>query len=547
MKRITAVLLALIIAFTLVAPTFAAADAALDSAISDAAAYILKTVQNPEVGSVGGEWAVIGLARSGYAVPDSYYETYYKTVEQYIKDCEGVLHDKKYTEYSRVILGLTAAGYDPRDVGGYDLTLALGDFSKTVWQGINGPIFALIALDSGNYPIPNNPDASVRATRDMYIDEILRRQLGDGGWNLSDDGSNPSSRSNADLTGMVLQALSRYQDRKNVKDATDKALEYLSKAQDENGGYPYGSSEAASESTVQVLVAITALGVSVDDPRFVKNGNTLVDNLLSLKKADGSYRHTSDGSGNNQMSTEQVLYGLAAARRARDGKNNLYAMSDAKQRGNPIVENTTPGLPGKHADVKVIPISSPGRAFSDVVNHENKAAIQALAERGIINGKTENAFDPDATMRRAEFAAIIMRGLGLAERTTAVFTDVSKDAWYAGYVGAAYHYEIITGTSATTFNPIGTITKQEAAVMIARAAKLVGMDTEMTDTAVRDMLAQFGDYTTAASWARPQLAFCYSKGFFDDSAFNIEPLKAIRRCEIAEVLYRLLNKAELLK
>ena len=61
--------------------------------------------------TVGGEWAVLGLARSGYAVPDSYYENYYRTVEKYVRDKKGVLHDVKYTEYSRVILGLTADGF----------------------------------------------------------------------------------------------------------------------------------------------------------------------------------------------------------------------------------------------------------------------------------------------------------------------------------------------------------------------------------------------------------------------------------------------------
>lgn len=123
--------------------TASVAATQINEAIKDTALYIYKTVKDPQVDSVGGEWAVIGLARSGFNIPDSYYENYYNTVEAHVKAVNGILHDKKYIEYSRVILGLTAAGYDPTDVAGYDLTKALGDFEKTIWQGINGPYLPL--------------------------------------------------------------------------------------------------------------------------------------------------------------------------------------------------------------------------------------------------------------------------------------------------------------------------------------------------------------------------------------------------------------------
>ena len=220
LRKTISILIASILLISIAVPALAAdkagatsAKAAVDAAVNAAAEYMLATVKNPQVDSVGGEWAVIGLARSGYAVPDSYYAGYYRTVEQYVKDHKGALHEKKYTEYSRVILGLTAAGYDPRDVGGYDLTLALGDFDKTIWQGINGPIWALIALDSLVYAIPANPGAKTQATREMYIAEILRRQTPDGGWNLTAGSSgavDAKEKADADLTGMALQALAKY-------------------------------------------------------------------------------------------------------------------------------------------------------------------------------------------------------------------------------------------------------------------------------------------------------------------------------------------------
>ena len=103
----------------------------------------------------------------------------------YVKECEGVLHERKYTDYSRVVITLSALGIDARDVGGYDLLKPLGDYDKTIWQGLNGPIWALIALDSANYPVPRNEEAETQATRQMYIDCILDAELDEGGWTLS--------------------------------------------------------------------------------------------------------------------------------------------------------------------------------------------------------------------------------------------------------------------------------------------------------------------------------------------------------------------------
>ena len=307
-KRI-AWILTLAILLTLTVPALAASS--VQNEVQGSAAYMVSAVKAPEVGSIGGEWAIIGLARSGYAVPANYYEDYYARVEKYVKNCSGVLHERKYTEYSRVILALTAIGRDPSKVAGYNLLMPLGDFEKTIWQGMNGPIWALIALDSGNYEIPKNPSAKTQATRQLYIDEILNNQMKDGGWSLTGTGD-----SDVDISAMALQALAKYQDQKAVKSATDKALDYLSDVQDSKGGYAsWGTTNV--ESVAQVVVALCELGIDLGDSRFVKNGHTLTDNLLSFRQSNGGFYHVLDGSdGNNQMSSEQGFYALVAIDRA---------------------------------------------------------------------------------------------------------------------------------------------------------------------------------------------------------------------------------------
>ncbi len=230
MRKIAAIILVLVCLLGLAVP---AAGAAIDlqTLVNGSAKYMLSVVPTPDYADVGGEWAVLGLARSGCAVPEGYFEGYYGKLVAHVQEVKGVLHKRKYTDYSRVIITLSALGKDARDVGGYNLLTPLGDYDKTIWQGLNGPIWALIALDSANYPMPQNPDAKTQATRQMYIDCILAAELDEGGWTLSRRTS--ADPADPDITGMALQALAKYQDQKAVKEATERALDCMSKKQDD--------------------------------------------------------------------------------------------------------------------------------------------------------------------------------------------------------------------------------------------------------------------------------------------------------------------------
>lgn len=536
-KRAVSLLLAVAMLLSLCTGALAAEDRA-GEALNRAAVYVYGAVPSPQVASIGGEWAVIGLARSGCDVPQSYWDNYYATVETTVAECKGVLHEKKYTEYSRVILALTAIGANPADVAGYNLLTPLGDFDKTVWQGTNGPIWALIALDSGNYEMPVNEAAATQATRQMYVEEILAKELPGGGWSLSGQGS-----ADVDVTAMALQALAPYQNQSKVQTAVERGLTCLSNLQGSDGGYTSGSA-ANAESVAQVVIALCTLGVDLNDSRFIKNGCSILDNLLSYQQENGGFRHTGAGGGNAQMAGEQALCALAAVNRAVAEKSALYEMDDVTIRLSGQQSGT--GLSGKHPDVCPVPVTVAGKTFADIAGHADQKAIEALAERGIIDGKDGGRFDPDATMTRAEFCAIVVRALGLTPKATDDFSDVAASRWYAPYVGTAYRYGIVNGVGGGKFAPNGTITRQEAAAMVARAAKLCGMDTARDDTQTRNILAQFGDYITVASWAKSAVAFCYDAGLLDQSDLEIVPSRAILRCEIARMLYLMLDGSKLL-
>ena len=282
-------------------------------------------IAEPGTGSVGGDWLIFGLARSGVKVPQKYFDAYYENVEAAVREKNGVLSDRKYTEYSRTVLALTAIGKNPADVAGFDLLKPLADFEQVTRQGINGTIFALLALDSGNYEIPENPDAAVQATRQMYVDELLTRELPDGGWTLT--GGEPD----VDITAMTLQALAKYRGQPEVEAAVERGIVVLSSLQEPDGGYvSWGSSN--SESVAQVIVALTELGVPLSDERFVKNDVTVADALLRFAQENGAFVHVRDGSGGDDgMATEQAFYALAAIHRAETGETTLYDMTDVMQ------------------------------------------------------------------------------------------------------------------------------------------------------------------------------------------------------------------------
>ena len=295
-----------------------------ETQLEKTAGYLQAQIAEPGTGSVGGDWLIFGLARSGVKVPQKYFDAYYENVEAAVREKNGVLSDQKYTEYSRTVLALTAIGKNPADVAGFDLLKPLADFEQVTRQGINGTIFALLALDSGNYEIPENPDAAVQATRQMYVDELLARALPDGGWTLT--GGEPD----VDITAMTLQALAKYRDQADVTAAVERGLAVLSSLQEPDGGYvSWGSSN--SESVAQVIVALTELGVPLDDERFTKNGITVEDALLRFAQESGAFVHVLDGGGDDGMATEQAFYALAAIRRAETGKTTLYDMTDVMQ------------------------------------------------------------------------------------------------------------------------------------------------------------------------------------------------------------------------
>lgn len=299
--------------------------------LNETMAQMAALVPEPVFGVTAGEWTVLSLARGGYyPLTDDYFNDYYLRIEETVqqKDASigmnGQLHKVKSTENARLIMALSAIGKDATDVGGINLVAPFDDFTWITKQGINGPIFALIALDTKNYL---TGDSTVRQ---QCVDYILSRQLSDGGWALSGTSADP------DITAMALQALAKYRSDAAVSAAAEKGIACLSAMQKDNGGY-YSWGAVNSESIAQVITACTAWGIDPDkDERFVKNGHSAVDALLTFYIADScGFAHVLESGGGytggevNAMATDQACYALVSYIRLLNGENALYDMTDA--------------------------------------------------------------------------------------------------------------------------------------------------------------------------------------------------------------------------
>ncbi|MEK3833394.1 S-layer homology domain-containing protein [Paenibacillus sp. FSL R7-0128] len=187
-------------------------------------------------------------------------------------------------------------------------------------------------------------------------------------------------------------------------------------------------------------------------------------------------------------------------------------------------------------------------SFKDVEQHWAKNAVNDMGSRLVINGVNESTFSPNADITRAEFAAIIVRGLGLKlGEGAAKFADVPASSWYAAAVGAASEAGLINGFEDGTFRPGDRITREQAMNIIAKAMKLTGLaeQTGIVDTA--GVLAAFTDAGHTGAWAKDSLALAASAGLISGrSGSKLEAKANVTRAEVAVLIQRLLQKSKLI-
>ena len=247
------------------------------------------------------EWYIIALSQDGVRGMGSYE----RALKSYISS--KAIHSATMRE--KYALALCAAGSSDSYIADI-LDDSIGA------NGIMSRIYGLHVL--------NNGYTCDKYTADSVADELLDLQYSDGGWALFGD------YGDIDVTAMTIQALApHYDERSDVEAAVDRGIDFLSRKQMDDGGYQsFGTPNP--ESSAQVLVALSALGIDCqEDSRFIKDGNTIIDSMVTYSLADGGYSHVSGGDF-NETATIQALYSFVAYKRMLEGESPLYII-DARQ------------------------------------------------------------------------------------------------------------------------------------------------------------------------------------------------------------------------
>ncbi|WP_420819413.1 S-layer homology domain-containing protein [Paenibacillus thalictri] len=187
-------------------------------------------------------------------------------------------------------------------------------------------------------------------------------------------------------------------------------------------------------------------------------------------------------------------------------------------------------------------------AFSDTANHWAKEAINDMGSRMVIDGTGGTMFTPDKEISRAEFAAIIVRGLGLKlEQGTSPFSDVKASDWFSDVINTAYAYHLIGGFEDGTFRPNEKITREEAMAIIAGAMKWTKLKDKLSVPSTGDIIRPFSDAAQASSWAQSSIAASIGSGIVSGrSGTQLAPKDYMTRAETAVMIQRLLKQAELI-
>lgn len=186
--------------------------------------------------------------------------------------------------------------------------------------------------------------------------------------------------------------------------------------------------------------------------------------------------------------------------------------------------------------------------FKDVEGHWAKDAVNDMGSRLVINGVGSGMFEPDEAITRAEFAAIMMRGLGLkpAQGVTP-FADVADSDWYHGVVKAANDYRLIDGFEDGSFHPQEKITREQAMVILAKAMAVTRLEVKASATNGGELLKRFSDGAQVSGWAKDSVQAGLQTGLMSGrSGDELAPQANITRAEVAALIQRMLQESGLI-
>jgi N-acetylmuramoyl-L-alanine amidase len=198
----------------------------------------------------------------------------------------------------------------------------------------------------------------------------------------------------------------------------------------------------------------------------------------------------------------------------------------------------------KRSSNSIYTVIEMNKNFADSKGHWAQSYIDLLANKLVIDGVTDTTFEPERSITRAEFAALVVRSLGLEQKSgSAQFKDVSSSDWFSGVVSAAVYAKIIDGYEDNTFRPNQSINREELAAMVVRALAYAGAKPDVSSSRQSELLGKFADANSIV-WAKQELAVAVEAGIVEGMTdTTIVPTMQATRAQSATMLKRFLTRA----
>ncbi len=286
-------------------------------------------------------------------------------------------------------------------------------------------------------------------------------------------------------------------------------------------------------------------GGELDEVKLAANGAAVADGIRLSVEAVNKAGHTVPVSFGSAPVTYQLLLGKAVDRSKATGV--LYDPVTKRVRFVPVLFDTRNGQTAatlKRSGNGMYAILEMNNSFADMANHWAQADVELLANKLVVEGVGDNRFEGDRPITRSEFAALLVRALGLDPVTAnGRYNDVASGAWYADDVAAAAAAGLINGYEDGSFRPDRQIKREEQAAMLIRAMTYAGMETRISQAKQNEMLAPFKD-TGSLGWAKAEVAAAIHAGLMNGmTAETLEADGIATRAQSAVMLKRFLTKA----
>lgn len=180
-------------------------------------------------------------------------------------------------------------------------------------------------------------------------------------------------------------------------------------------------------------------------------------------------------------------------------------------------------------------LTPPAFAASDIDGHWAEKYIKYLNAEGVINPSASSGdYNPSAKVTRAEFMRYLNRAFHFEETANISYSDVPSTAWYYETIQIATKYGYIAGVGENKMDPLGYVTREQAATIIGRLYKV---NAENSNEPL-----SFSDRSKISSWSKGYIADAVDKGYivgYSDGTF--QPQNTVTRAEVARILYSYLG------